>query len=235
MATLIEPFWVVLNRLLCLSQPFDQLRRGNAPPSLSLNLRYYSITQQLVFWRALRARHFLLSAVCGMALLANVLTIALSGLFTQNFVDLSDGLLLRQLHVIATTPNATWLKSGISMDTFYVAGSNLTAGTPLPAWVTPDHYLVPFELPPPTDKATKYQATTTGVGVELQCEELHHSQGSNLFNLTLNDNATAATLSTSHFQADGVMFRCHPELALGGDPEGINAAEVLTLGRNLMA
>lgn len=228
-ATLIEPFWVVLNRLLCLLQPLDQLRRGNAPPSTSLNLRYSSIPPQLVFWRALHARHFLLAAVCGMAFLANILTIALSGLLTQHFVSLSNDLLLRQLHLVATKPNSTWMNAGITMDNFYIADANITAGSPLPPWVTPDYYLVPFELPPSADQATRYRAITTGVRAEFQCEELHNSQGQNLFNFTLNSDATGAAITISHYQPDGGMLRCQTDVGWGGNPEGINAAEVLHL------
>lgn len=164
-----------------------------------------------------------------MALLANVLTVALSGLFNQSFVSLSDGLLLRQLHVVATKPNATWLSTGLTVDPFYIADTNLTAGTPLPAWVTPDHYFVPFELPSFADKATRYQAITTGVSAELQCEEMHNSQGTNLYNFTLDSNATGAILSTSHYRPDGGMLRCQTGVGWTGNPEGKNAAEVVTL------
>lgn len=237
-STIIEPFWVVLNRLLCLFQPFDQLRRGNAPPSTTLNLRYSSIPPQLVFWRALRAKHFLLAAVCGMALMANVLTIALSGLFNQSFVYVSKDLLLRQLHVSTTEPRDTWHHSGFTLDNFYVADSNISTGTPLPPWVTPDRYFVPFELPLSTDTGTRYQGITTGVMAELQCEEMHKTQGNHLLDFTLSDDATFITLSTSHHQTDGGILRCQPldgvgyssqgRVPVAGNPEGIKAAEILT-------
>lgn len=237
-STIIEPFWVVLNRLLCLFQPFEQLRRGNAPPSTSLNLRYTSIPPPLVLWRALRAKHFLLAAVCGMALLANVLTIALSGLFNQSFVYMSEGLLLRQLHIATTKPRNTWHNSGVTMDNFYVADSNITSGTPLPPWVTPDRYFVPFELPLATDTTTRYQGITTAIMAELQCEELHNSHSKHLFNFTLSDYATFIRITTSHYQPDGGIRRCQatnqnyqigPDHQVGveGNPEGIKAAEIL--------
>lgn len=235
-STMIEPFWVLLNRLICLLQPFDQLRRGSAPPSTSLNLRYSSIPPQLVLWRALRAKHFLLAAVCGMALFANILTIALSGLFNQSFVYLSDGLLLRQLHVVTTEPRITSHSTGFTMDNFYIVDSNITAGTPLPPWVTPDRYFVPFELPSPTDKPTRYQGITTALTAELQCEEMHNSHGKHLLNLTLSDAATSFTIITSHYQPDGGILRCQAkqwnvepaQVVVGGNPEGIKAAEIVT-------
>ena len=172
-----------------------------------------------------------------MALLANVLTIALSGLFNQSFVHISEGLLLRQLCVNTTAPRNTWHKWEVTMDNFYVAGSNITAGTPLPPWVTPDRYFVPFELPLSTDKATRYQGITTAVMADLQCEEMHNSQGKHLLNMTLSDDATFIKISTSHHQPDGGILRCQaqPEnlnlerrLDVAGNPEGIKATEIVT-------
>jgi len=227
---------VLLNRLLCLLQPFDQLRGGNAPPSTSLNLRYSSIPPQLVLWRALRAKHFLLAAVCGMALLANILTIALSSLFNQKFVYMSEGLLLRQLHLTMTKPRVGWHYDGgdgITMDNFYIADSNITAGTPLSPWVTPERYFVPFEIPLPANQTTRYQSITTAVMAELQCEEMQNSQSKHQLNFTLSDDATSIAISTFHYQPDGGILRCQAikdteHIDVKGNPEAIKAAEILT-------
>ena len=230
-STLIEPFWVVLNRLRCLLQPFDELRLGSAPPSASLNLRYSSLPPQLVFWRAIRARHFLLAAVCAIALLANVLTVALSGLFNKNFVYLSENLPLRQLRLSSLQTKSAWINAGTTIDHFYIANSNITAGTSLPPWVTPSHYLVPFELPPSIDIAARYKAVTTAVSAELECREMNTTQSKSFVSFALNEAATFASLSTTHHQPDGVVFRCYPDLILNleGSPAGTNALEVLTM------
>lgn len=82
-ATLLEPIWTVLNRLLCLLQPFDELRKGNAIASTSIEVKYTSLPPQLTIWRALRARHFMLAAVCLTAVSTNVLAVALSGLLNE--------------------------------------------------------------------------------------------------------------------------------------------------------
>ncbi|KAI9874731.1 MAG: hypothetical protein M1830_009346 [Pleopsidium flavum] len=241
-STLIEPFWVVLNRLLCILQPFDELRRGNAAAAISLNVNYTSLPPQLVLWRALRAKHFLLTAVCSTALLANVLTIALSGLFNQSFVYLSDDILVSQLHLASTKENYTYLNSATVMDQFYVANSNITASTTLPAWVTPEYFLLPFELPQSADRAARYKAVTTGIGAELECKEMNTTSSRSIYEFTLNNDATKASLSTSHYQPDGSILRCYSgfgdsnswlednrdHLTLWGSPKGTNALEFLT-------
>lgn len=82
-ATFLEPVWVILNRLLCLLYPFEQLRRGNAKQVSSVGAKYTSLPPQLTVWRALRSGHFLLASVCLITLSANVLAIVLSALFSE--------------------------------------------------------------------------------------------------------------------------------------------------------
>lgn len=86
-ATLIEPLWVLLNRLLCLLQPIQELQDCKAKAQDSVDLNYNSLPPQLVLFKALRARHFVLAAVCSMALLANVLSIAFAGLFNHDVAE----------------------------------------------------------------------------------------------------------------------------------------------------
>lgn len=88
-ATLLEPAWVLLNRMLCLLQPFDKLRRGNAEASASVKARYTSLPPQLVVWRAFRSGHILLAAVCVVALSTNILAVTLSAIIEERSTNLS--------------------------------------------------------------------------------------------------------------------------------------------------
>ncbi|GME41871.1 hypothetical protein BKCO1_34000120 [Neofusicoccum parvum] len=142
-ATLIEPAWVVLNRLLCTLQPFEDLRRGKSNPSSSITVDYNSLPPQLTFFKALRARHLVLAAVCWMALLSNLLAVAFSGLFNEAIADISRKTSFTQpLHPAldmtalnnTDTGFETVLFNRTVTDHFYVAMSNLTAGTPLSPW-----------------------------------------------------------------------------------------------------
>ena len=132
-ATLLEPFWTLLNKKLCLMKPIEALRSGESRAFSSLDLRYTSLPPQLSIWRALKARHFLLVAVCAIGLSSNILAVVL------------NALLKPQLTTIATT--GTFLKpfslsvndspaNTIGSDHLYIAAANLSHGTSLPAWVS---------------------------------------------------------------------------------------------------
>ena len=81
--TFIEPALVYMNRLFAILMPWEELRRGRARFDASIGANYVSLHPQLLFVRALRSKHLLLSSICVMALLANVLAVAFSGLFKQ--------------------------------------------------------------------------------------------------------------------------------------------------------
>jgi hypothetical protein len=83
-ATFLEPIWIILSRLLCLLQPFEELRKGNASSSKSVEVKYTSLPPQLAIWRAFRAKHFLLAVVCFVAVSTNVLAVTLAALLNES-------------------------------------------------------------------------------------------------------------------------------------------------------
>lgn len=85
-ATLIEPMWNMLSRILCLLQPFEELRKGNAAASSTIDVKYTNLPPQLTVWRALRAGHLLLASVCIVSISSNILAVALSALLSENIV-----------------------------------------------------------------------------------------------------------------------------------------------------
>ena len=87
-ATLVEPTWAILNRVICLLQPFEELRKGNTIASRSLDVKYTTVPPQLAVWRALRSRHFLLAVVCIVAVSTNVLAVALAALLKEFTISL---------------------------------------------------------------------------------------------------------------------------------------------------
>jgi hypothetical protein len=88
-AMLIEPIWILINRLLCILQPLGALKGLDAKASGSISLNYNSLPPQLSIIPEARARHYLLTTVCGMALLANLLTASFAGLVYQNTVPIT--------------------------------------------------------------------------------------------------------------------------------------------------
>jgi hypothetical protein len=86
-ATFIEPMWILYNRLLCLLQPVEQMRRIGASAEQSITLSYSTVPPQLTILKAIRARHFMLAMVCGMTLMANLLATAFAGLFFEAAIE----------------------------------------------------------------------------------------------------------------------------------------------------
>lgn len=167
LATFLEPFWVLLNRLLCVLKPFEELRRGEAKASESLDLKYTSLPPQLVIYRALRSRHFLLAAVCAISISANVLAVSLSGLFQTDIVTMEGNSTfpVQYLPVFKSSNGTT------GSDHIYIAKSNFTDRTALPPWVSRDRFFLPFGLDTQSSlgEVQAYRATTQGFGIKVQC------------------------------------------------------------------
>jgi len=145
LATLIEPIWVLVTRTLCLLQPFEQLRNGEAKGKNSIDLDYNSLPPQLVFWKALRSRHFTLAMVCAMALLANLLAVAFSGLFNESNVTVSYPTVFKTVDPILDGFNSSNVPDFYNPSDNYVRMvSNFTGNTLLPAWSDPHAFYVPF-------------------------------------------------------------------------------------------
>ncbi|KAL8675940.1 MAG: hypothetical protein Q9186_007486 [Xanthomendoza sp. 1 TL-2023] len=182
-ATFLEPFWILLNRLLCILQPFEEIRQGRAKPSQSLDVKYTSLPPQLIFWRALRARHFLLVAVCVTGFSANFLAVALGALFEDDLTHTQSptrfGALTTPV-INQTALDALTLNSpNPYREPLYVAQSNMTNGTRLPAWVTPRLFFLPFDVTanPSQVEMTMYKGSTQGIGLNVQCVRLDQSEG----------------------------------------------------------
>ncbi|KAF4345269.1 hypothetical protein FBEOM_771 [Fusarium beomiforme] len=183
-ATLIEPFWVLLNRLLCVLQPFKDLWEGKAKPKSTIDATYTSIPPQLVFWRALKSKHFVLVLVCSMALLANLLAVGLGSLFNENITTAN--------YTAAMTPgfaprfnNASvseltiflqrdLITTSFYQDHFYIAMANVTSGTLLPPWISQDYYFQKHQLKDQTLNRTGdlYTVNTRGFGASANCSAI---------------------------------------------------------------
>ncbi|KAI4121261.1 MAG: hypothetical protein LQ338_006463 [Usnochroma carphineum] len=173
-ATFLEPFWLLLNRLLCVLQPFQELLGADTKSSRSLDLRYTSLPPQLIFWRAFRARHYVLTSVCAIGLSANLLAVSLNGLFNTSLVSLVQPMTLSPKHkpVFQYTPQRTTPQE-VSSDYQYIAKTNISDGVELPPWTVPTRYFVPFTRNPKSDHGgvQAYRATTQGFGIEANCEQ----------------------------------------------------------------
>lgn len=235
-ATYIEPFWVVLNRLLCLLKPFDELRAGDAQPEGTIEARYASVPPQLTLFDALKAKHYLLAFICAVALSTNILAVALSGLFNENavwvaipttttprFADaFSD-----ELYIIAGSSRGSAGNTGFQhLDSYYAMLANYSGNAPLPPWVDTKYYYMPFDIPAGPDGSNgtevgidiaAYEAQTRGYGIELDCKVPSTQRGAEdnieFSALAPEPGRPSATLffTLSHTLDNGTEIKCGPE------------------------
>ncbi|KAF2021412.1 hypothetical protein BU24DRAFT_417075 [Aaosphaeria arxii CBS 175.79] len=189
LATLIEPIWILVNRLLCMLQPLEELRHGRAYARRSLDLNYSSLPPQLVIFKALRSSHFKLAAVCLMALLANVLAVAFSGMFNEQSIQINHGTIFNAPYMskfvsvdgqigpnIGRTklseyePTGAWA-GGDGLDIFLSVESHYQAGTALPPWTGDKYFYIPYTNGSALN-SDGFKATTDAFGAELDCVEI---------------------------------------------------------------
>ncbi|KPM44054.1 hypothetical protein AK830_g2552 [Neonectria ditissima] len=180
-ATLIEPLWVLLNRMLCVLQPFKNLWEGKAKPSISIDATYTSLPPQLILFRAMKSGHFVLVLVCSMALLANVLAVGLGSLFNErpmiaNYQDVSQPVFGPRfdnysVSNFSSSLMASLTSSPIYQDHMYVALANMSAGTTLPAWVSQEYFFQRYKASGSIQKeiGNTYTMTTRGFGANANC------------------------------------------------------------------
>ncbi|CAK1366108.1 unnamed protein product [Cercospora beticola] len=203
LATLIEPFWLILNRLVGLLQPFDEMRKGSVAAERSIDLDYSSLPPQFLFIRAFRARHFTMVAICLMVLLANALSVALNGLMYEGteWMTHTSSLSAPYVHRVAEL-NGTGdpfngaieenSDGGGTVEAFYRAMSNVTADTPLPPWAGDNIAYWPMDTSALAPSA-QLESETYAMAAELTCEPL--SEHSHV--LEFNQDASSVNFSVT--------------------------------------
>ncbi|KAM0561792.1 hypothetical protein ACHAPJ_002963 [Fusarium lateritium] len=180
-ATLIEPLWVLLNRLLCVLQPFKDLWEGKSKASNSIDTTYTSIPPQLVFWRAIKSKHFVLVLVCTMALLANLLAVGLGSLFNENIMIATYPAVMlpafaprfNNESVVNLWEHLTKyvITTNMYEDHMYVAMANITSGTTLPPWISQEYYFQRYEHQNSSgfEAGDTFTISTRGFGANANC------------------------------------------------------------------
>ncbi|KAL8871434.1 MAG: hypothetical protein Q9174_002731 [Haloplaca sp. 1 TL-2023] len=244
-ATILEPFWTLLNRLLCILQPFEALRQGQARPSQSLDVKYTALPPQLVFWRALRAGHLVLVAVCLIGLSANFLAVALGALFDTHLVQIQSPSRFRSQLASSLNSSSTSLLGGGSnnpySEHYYVARSNISEGTALPPWITSSVSLLPFSTGQGLEDGTpvSYKAKTDGIGSSVRCKELRPRStvtSSDPYNLTGIPQPRGGVLELTKVKPNGSLINCtNGGFADSSRSDSINATYSLEVVRTMVA
>lgn len=218
----------------------------------AMQSRYSALPPQLVFMRAVRARHFLLAAVCITALLGNVLAVGLGALFNElPRTAVYPGTFARPREPVISRGLDDALRYSIgspfNRDPYYVVMANMTYGTALPPWTTSEFGFLPLVPGATTSTVSSqgglYTGETTGFGVEPGCAPLGvppppiynaPPPGDDVLARTQIDlPADALARSSSH----GCARSSVPAPTLGNDtldgvPGGRVAVEVIGLPRN---
>ncbi|CAK4033135.1 Hypothetical predicted protein [Lecanosticta acicola] len=217
LATFLEPFWLVLNRLLGLLQPFEELRKGNASASNSIELDYSSLPPQLLLARALRAGHYVLGLLCSMALLANALSVALGGIMYEGTMSMTHtDIFICHKDARIRALNGTGLpfntnqtansQGGTTSAPFYREMSNLTAGTPLPPWADVQYAYVPIDISSANDTAS-LRLTTQAFGASLDCQAVQ-TTGDDRYTMSFDPDAAVIYLSLTVKNSEGQEIDC---------------------------
>jgi hypothetical protein len=247
-ATMMEPVWVLLTRVACMMQPLEELKSGYVQARRSLTLKYTAIPPQLLSWRALRVGHVFLAALGVVTILANLLTVALSGLFTQADILRPQQRQLAEIYQHNLPPDFGTLNETDSIlspytqnDPFYVAMANFSGVSSLPPWTSANYGFFPLELEAGlSDDSSYFELQATGYGLDLDCQELTETPSDATYNLTFSPYASVAKFVASYKQSNGSEILCIPSNAildskstLGGegfmaiesDPAGFQAFE----------
>lgn len=170
LGTLLEGTWVLINRAFCVLAPFEGLTRGRTSAQNTLAARYTNLPPQLNLIRALRGRQITLASVCMVATVANVVSVALSGLF----ITLPTTLSTPHAYKIQAQPNL--VAGQRKLDYIVPIERNLTNDEHLPAWTTPSHYFLPLHWSPERNASTpsgNLRARAIGIGLDPKCQAGH--------------------------------------------------------------
>lgn len=169
---------MLLNRFLCILQPFYDLQTRRKSALRTIEARYNALPPQLALWRAVKSGHFFLGAVSIIALLANVLAVGLGALLDERPVQKSYPLIMshdREPQFDMQGVNRFYetlypIRSIIYEHQYYVVMANLSYNTPLPPWTSNEFSFLPVNISfHKLSNEEIYTATTTGIGAEPSC------------------------------------------------------------------
>lgn len=237
-STLLEPFLTLLNRLLCVLQPYYDLMKGSASPRTTIETKYDSLPPQLIVWRAVKAGHYFLALLSVVVLLANVLSVGLGAIFNESPCSVSTFLNVTSLMSSSVSRDNIMApgSEGNSpyFDHFYMVQTNLSAGTRLPSWIDTQFAYLPFaDLTARDNTSAEYNAVTRGFGFEATCSLLPTSNTSRTYiDYKFNKTTEMGYLAITVHHADtsfGNSITCAPlQLAYYTVPEGKSAQEIYT-------
>jgi len=201
-ALLFGGYLTLLATHVTLTYPFIQLGRGRATAA-PLCHNYEKLPPHLQLVSGIKTRNFLLASLSVSILLANVLAVALGGLFYKDLVsregsgNVALNWPVESLHEFNGTLGA--LFEGVSdIDAeFFYAATGVGLGFRQLPWTTDSFYYVPFSDRNPAINRTNYTTETWGVGVDITCEAIPKEEV-RIWNSPVNDSSVPPTSTFSY-------------------------------------
>ncbi|KAI5814451.1 hypothetical protein BZA77DRAFT_318896 [Pyronema omphalodes] len=173
---IFEAYLVLLTSHVTYLWPFKRLLRGNSTAK-PLTFNYDKTPPHLQMFCGFKTRNYLLAALSTSVLLANILAVAIGGLFQVELLGHSaQGPVLLNGTVESLNSlnsNKTFLKDSQFIDSEFMytaVGDGLGFGAQ--HWTTDDLYYIPFQDNSNKQNArTNYSAVTSGIGLNITCEE----------------------------------------------------------------
>jgi hypothetical protein len=173
---IFEAYLVLLTSHVTYLWPFQRLLGGNSTAA-PLTFNYDKTPPHLQMIRGFKTRNYLLAALSTSVLLANILAVAIGGLFQVELLGHSaQGPVFLNGTVESLSSlnsNETFLKDTLFVDSEFMytaVGDGLGFGAH--HWITDDLYYVPFQdNSNDRNSKTNYSALTSGIGLNITCEE----------------------------------------------------------------
>ncbi|KAI5853621.1 hypothetical protein BZA05DRAFT_396668 [Tricharina praecox] len=195
-ATSFESFLVLLTYQITLLFPFKHLTQGNASAKSTIAVNYDRRPPHLQVFNGVRTRNPLLVVLSVSILLANVLAVAVGGLFYKSAMEFPVPITLALSGSLERLEayNASSLIRGeydVPYDAFYV-GAGDAMGFERRPWTTDELFYIPFTASTTGqgDQSDNYTTETYGLGATLKCEEIPQDMVSTWYALDLAKNDT---------------------------------------------
>lgn len=160
----IEVILVAFGTSHYLLAAYNTLKRGQAPSHTSLTVDFDKSPPHFQLLRSLRTGNIAMAVLTLSILLANVLTIALAGMFAPRLAQFQFTAEVNRPSSVDITDQFT----DPTQEMYYVLTRHLSGRVAAPNWTTPEYYILPFS-PVEGRGVQEFVGPTLGVGLDIKC------------------------------------------------------------------
>ncbi|KAG0634772.1 hypothetical protein HOY80DRAFT_1059128 [Tuber brumale] len=251
-AVSIEPLWALLGRYACMVTPFEHLsRKGGMPGRSAITTNCERTPPHFQLWHACSLKSTLVGVLASAILFANLLTIALSGLFLplKAIKSVDDQYYNAKQPVLwpqnISVPAQERLRKPFpesqvlpEPEVFYVLWGNLSGHHELPQWTSKEYYFLPqvstkYEGAAGHKEVVKRRVKTRGFGADLKCKLLKNEDWDVTLNVSSNsyhaeiEDKCAGRVTLNRAFSPGVKGRSAPDSGYEWSPEVWNSTDFI--------